>query len=234
MKRFTLIELLVVIATMAVLISLLLPALSKARLKTKVGVCLSQSRQIGTAALVYATENNGRFPVYQNDAGLNDGFRWVGKGGTASPEITSGGFQAVEKRALNKYLGYTSNDSEVPLALCPLKDNRQGLNQQGGTFSQEAHLGSSYTGAVRWDYDDLGENTISQIQNSSTMAMVLTFSAFITIKYGTSGHYKATWNHSDVGRYPITFVDGHTSHLTLIKGTGLQHSMDMVTFRNNY
>ena len=227
MKRFTLIELLVVIATMAVLISLLLPALSKARLKTKVGVCLSQSRQIGTAALVYATENNGRFPVYQNDAGLNDGFRWVGKGGTASPEVTRGGFEEVEKRALNKYLGYTSNDSETPLALCPLKDN-----MQGGTLNQEEHLGTSYTGAVRWDYDDLGENTISQIQNSSTMAMVLTFAAFHRIKYGT--HYKATWNHSDVGRYPITFVDGHTSHLTLIQGTGLQHSMDMVTFRNNY
>ena len=226
MKRFTLIELLIVIAIIGILASMLLPSLAKARLKAKVAVCLSQSRQIGTAALMYAMKNNGKFPIYQNDAGKNDGFRWVGKGGTTA-EVTIGGFEEVEKRALNKYLGYTSNDSETPLAFCPLKDN-----MQGGTYNQEETHGCTYMGAAFNQWQDLGEYSISEIQNSSTMAMVLTYGAYHRIKYGT--HYKATWNHSDVGRYPITFVDGHTSHLTLIKDTGLQHSMDMVTFRNNY
>jgi prepilin-type N-terminal cleavage/methylation domain-containing protein len=56
---FTLVELLVVIAIIALLISILLPALTKARTAANTLVCLSNLRQITTAMVMYAQQNNG-------------------------------------------------------------------------------------------------------------------------------------------------------------------------------
>ncbi len=59
---FTLIELLVAIAIIAVLAALLLPVLSRAREIANRAVCMSNQRQIGIGASMYAEENSGHVP----------------------------------------------------------------------------------------------------------------------------------------------------------------------------
>src|SRR4051812_42608426 len=60
---FTLVELLVVIGIIAVLLSILLPTLSKARRSAYTLQCASNMKQLSTAMLMYINDNKGRFPA---------------------------------------------------------------------------------------------------------------------------------------------------------------------------
>ena len=127
---FTLIELLVVIAIIAILAAILFPVFAQARAKARQTSCLNNSKQIGTALMMYAQDYDEMLPGYR----FGESFTTQMNPYWADPGV---GVQAARNIFFNQLLNpYIKNDD---IWKCPSNPNAWvNVDRNNGTPSSAA------------------------------------------------------------------------------------------------
>jgi prepilin-type N-terminal cleavage/methylation domain-containing protein/prepilin-type processing-associated H-X9-DG protein len=196
-KGFTLIELLVVIAIIAILAAILFPVFARAREKGRQTSCLSNVKQIMTAALMYAGDHDERMPhagVFQWNSNLDDPGAWYyrmikyldDENILRCPSASS----AVGYFASCRSSGYSLGEYRKPSRVCWISDG-YGVNYGKAAMFQmptdvfdPSRGGCSQKNAVPTDKHNGGVN-IGYIDGHAKWGEVTPFSGSYGIVHGS-------------------------------------------------
>lgn len=223
-RGFTLIELLVVISVIAILASLLLPALSKAKGAAHKAYCINNQRQLNIAWLLYADDHGRMVPngyVESETLGLQK--PWV-SAGTHVERFMHTNSQLLINPSYSAFAqgGYVGSANTYK---CPADRKRtffQGTNYMGvRSYSLNAFFGWVFPSAVNYGSGYHGYNKPSHlagIKASEVFTFIdvnsdsICYSGFIT-KMGNSKQFFHVPGSYHNGQGAAAFVDGHVEIL---------------------
>ena len=218
-SKFTLLELLVVIAVIAILTSLLLPGLGKARTKARQAVCISQMKQLNIGHRLFIDDNMTYPDVSSGSGNIHQGRVWQGSKGTEFKK-------PLKKRPINPYIGYTETDQETPLVVCPL-DDRISESEYHWTYA-----GASYTSNAYKNKPTLQGLAPSAINEPALTVEITELGAYGVSRDGDVKYWRLAHD-TNKTRYPFGFVDGHVKMITSLVGEGYLWSSGRLTFNVN-
>jgi prepilin-type N-terminal cleavage/methylation domain-containing protein len=223
---FTLVELLVVIGIIALLISILLPALNKARIAAQETACLANVRQIGLGILAYASDHHNKLPVIADRYGNTiNTFEHYGLEVALAPYVSGKKLEWTNVAASQVVIG--------GIFICPSSDitttttNGKNLHYTNHTGTQyrerNAYAGLYYHFRESYGYKSGGTATTpaqpvnAQIQTSwslqyfrrdLTKAPIQWCSTRLSGSFPSEGLNARSWHWPRGGR-PTVFMDGH-------------------------